>query len=342
MNEIKVSVLIPIYNHKIEYVTQCLESLQAQTMQDIEFILIDNGATQESKELIDFFVNKDTRFTAIHLEANKGYGVAMNIGIQQAKGEYIGIVESDDFVEPNMFEELYSVATQNDVDFAKSGWYKYKTVNNKPISKYTNPFKNLFTNKVFSITEQPEAIHTHPSLWSAIYKKTFIVDNNIKFLENPNGGYQDTSFNFKCFLLAKKIILLDKAYLYYRQDNENSSIYTKNKIFAVCDEFAEITQVLNKYPELKAIVNHQKLLLQFRTYIWNLKRIDTTHWDEFIAKFKQEFTEFKENGELTEEFFKETKKIGSELLLSNTKQFKFKYLMKRAFKHLSIKLGLRK
>lgn len=342
MSNIKVSVLTPIYNHKIEYVEQCLESLRNQTMQDIEFILIDNGATQESKELINYFINKDARFTVIHLETNKGYGVAMNIGIQQAKGEYIGIVESDDFVEPNMFEELYSVATQNDVDFVKSGWYKYQTVNNTSVSEYVTPFKNLFTNKVFSIIEQPEAINIQPSLWSAIYKKTFFTDNNIKFLENPNGGYQDTSFNFKCFLLAKRIMLLDKAYLYYRQDNENSSIHAKNKIFAVCDEFAEITQVLNTHPELKAIVNNQKLLLQFGTYIWNLKRIDTLHWDEFIAKFKQEFIEFKENGELTDEFFQKTKKKGSKILLSNTKLFKLKYLINRAFKHLCIKFGLKK
>ena len=121
MENIKISILTPIYNHKIEYVTQCLKSLQAQTMQDIEFILIDNGATQEAKELIEYFINKDSRFTAIHLETNQGYGVAMNIGIQQAKGQYIGILESDDFVEPNMFEELYSIALQNDVDFIKSG-----------------------------------------------------------------------------------------------------------------------------------------------------------------------------------------------------------------------------
>ena len=124
MNNLKVSVLTPIYNHKIEYVEQCLESLKNQTMQEIEFILIDNGATQESKDLIEKYVNLDSRFRAIHLEENQGYSGAMNTGFDNAKGEYVGIVESDDWVEENMFERLYELAKENDASLVKSCYYE--------------------------------------------------------------------------------------------------------------------------------------------------------------------------------------------------------------------------
>src|SRR5574344_262743 len=136
MTGIKVSVLTPLYCHDKKYVRKCLESLQVQTLNEIEFILIDNGANEDNKTLINEFQNKDSRFKVIHILDNKGYGPAMNTGLKSALGEYIGIVESDDFIAPNMYEELYNKAKENDVDICKSGFIPYYSDNRKVV-----PFK---------------------------------------------------------------------------------------------------------------------------------------------------------------------------------------------------------
>ena len=104
----RVSVLVPVYNVK-KYLRQCLDSLAAQTLDGIEFICIDDGSTDGCSEILDAYAEKDERFRVIHKE-NSGYGASMNVGLRAARGEYIGIVESDDWIAPTMYEELYKNA----------------------------------------------------------------------------------------------------------------------------------------------------------------------------------------------------------------------------------------
>ena len=104
----RVSVLVPVYNVK-KYLRQCLDSLAAQTLDGIEFICIDDGSTDGCSEILDAYAEKDERFRVIHKE-NSGYGASMNVGLRAARGEYIGIVESDDFADAEMFAALYDVA----------------------------------------------------------------------------------------------------------------------------------------------------------------------------------------------------------------------------------------
>ena len=105
---IKVSVLVPIFNVE-KYLVECLESFLAQKLKELEIICIDDGATDGSSEIVDAFAIRDERFRVIHKE-NSGYGKSMNLGLDEAQGEYIGIVESDDFVERDMFSALYEIA----------------------------------------------------------------------------------------------------------------------------------------------------------------------------------------------------------------------------------------
>ena len=104
----RVSVLVPVYNVKL-YLRQCLDSLVAQTMDDIEFICIDDGSTDGCSQILDAYAAKDARFHIIHKE-NSGYGASMNVGLRAARGEYIGIVEADDFADADRFASLYETA----------------------------------------------------------------------------------------------------------------------------------------------------------------------------------------------------------------------------------------
>lgn len=108
MKQPKVSVIIPVY--KVEkYLVQCLDSIVGQTLKDIEIIIVDEGDKDACRYIIDHYEQADKRVIAIH-EKNGGYGASVNKGFDIAKGEYIGIVESDDFIAPEMYEEMYNYA----------------------------------------------------------------------------------------------------------------------------------------------------------------------------------------------------------------------------------------
>lgn len=122
----KVSIVIPIYNVE-RYLRQCLDSVVNQTLKDIEIICVDDGSTDSSPDIIKEYVDKDPRVKVI-TKPNSGYGNSMNRGFDMAEGEYIGIVESDDYADPDMFEKLYEVASANDLDVVKSGFYFYYSI----------------------------------------------------------------------------------------------------------------------------------------------------------------------------------------------------------------------
>ena len=122
-NNIKVSIVVPIYNVE-KYLSQCLESLVNQSLKDIEIICVNDGSTDESAKIIDDFAKRDNRIKVITKE-NTGYGNSMNQGFDAASGEYLGIVESDDYADRNMFETLYNIAKNNDLDVVKSSYYFY-------------------------------------------------------------------------------------------------------------------------------------------------------------------------------------------------------------------------
>ena len=119
----KVSVVVPCYNVE-KYLPQCMDSIINQTLKDIEIICVNDGSTDSTLRILQKYAEKDKRIKIID-KANSGYGASMNKGFSEANGEYLGIVESDDWVEPDMFENLYNLAKSNDVDVVKSNFYFY-------------------------------------------------------------------------------------------------------------------------------------------------------------------------------------------------------------------------
>ena len=219
----------------------------------------------------------------------------MNRGFDMAEGEYIGIVESDDYAEPDMFEKLYSCSKENDLDACKSGFFFYYSVpeeKNIPskIASYIM-CKDVFcpTDDFKSLREQIEFFNIKPTIWSAIYKKEFVRENNIRFNETPGASFQDTSFNFKVWALAKRVKLLEECFLHYRQDNESSSINSASKVFCVCDEYREIEAFLEEHPDKKAKLDIVKNALKYNTYIWNYERLSEEKALEFLLVASEEF-----------------------------------------------------
>ena len=330
----KVSIIVPIYNVE-EYLRECLSSLINQTLRDIEIICINDGSTDTSLQILKEYQFKDKRIKVI-VKENSGYGASMNKGLEIASGEYIGIVESDDFADSKMFEDLYNLAKEKNADIVKSDWFEYTTSTNS--ARKTGKIALFPENKNFNVKDNPKILKIQPSIWSAIYKREFLTKNNIKFLETPGASYQDTSFNFKVLAAAKRIVFTNKAYLYYRQDNVNSSVKSKSKVYAICDEYEEITKFLNENKELKPYVNTYKLVKEYANYIWNLKRIAKEFRKEFIEKMSETFSIYRKNGEITTDFFKKVNRHDFNMLIGDAEKFEKHIIKKEHFKELRRKL----
>lgn len=119
----KVSVIIPVYNVE-NYLSECLDSVLNQTLEQIEILCINDGSTDSSAGILEKYQKQDSRLSVLN-RANSGYGSACNAGLRLAKGEYISIIEPDDFIDCKMFEDLYNLASTNEVDIIKSAFYEY-------------------------------------------------------------------------------------------------------------------------------------------------------------------------------------------------------------------------
>lgn len=257
---IKVSVLTPIYNHNIEYVRKCLDSLKNQTMQEIEFILIDNGATVESKKLIQEYICKDSRFKVVKLEKNQGYSGAINAGLVSCEGEYIGIVESDDWIEPQMYEVLYGIARKENVKLLKSLYYE----DSKNNHKFIFPYSSKIVNRKMPINKIPNVLYFHASPWSYLYKKDLLDNKKIKISEGIGNVGKDIGFVLKAFISAEELYITDKAFYHYNVENSNSSMKIKNVTYIIkmlSNEYANIDKWFvenNIEKSFKAFIDKRK------------------------------------------------------------------------------------
>lgn len=295
----KVTILIPIYNAEL-YLKECLDSVVNQTLKDIEIICINDGSTDNSLKILKEYEQRDSRIKIIS-KPNSGYGHTMNVGLDNATGEYIGIVESDDFASPDMFNSLYNYAKTNNVDIVKSNYYAYESTLGKNTFMEVLPKK--YYGRVISPIENHEVFRVRPSIWSAIYNFKMLKENDIRFTQTPGASYQDTAFNFKVWASAKRALLIKNAYLHYRIDNSDSSVKSSSKVFCVCDEYRSIEEFLNKNVERKTQFEKLKNSLKYETYRWNLERIAPEFKYAFIRQMSIEFKQAAQEENLSKNYF---------------------------------------
>ncbi|MDR0784852.1 MAG: glycosyltransferase [Treponema sp.] len=278
----KVSIIIPVYNVE-KYLKQCLDSVVSQTLRDIEIIVANDGSTDGCMDIITEYAEKDGRIRVID-KPNAGYGQTMNVGMAAARGEYIGIVEADDFVEAEMFEILYNAAAGNEAEVAKSNfWLYWSDPERKKLHKYFSQEEDgkVITPRTY---EGDSFFHRKPSIWSAIYKRKFLISNKIAFLETPGASFQDTSFTFKVYAAAERMVCLYDAFLYYRQDNESSSINNiDKKMYCVLDEYDEIERFLRTDGRKWKLAAIESAAF-YDTCIWNYEKLGIKRKYPFLKR----------------------------------------------------------
>ena len=298
----KVSILVPCYNVE-KYLKECLDSIVNQTLQDIEIICINDGSTDSTLDIIKGYAKKDKRFVVID-KKNEGYGKSMNRGLDKATGEYVGIVESDDWIEPDAFETLYTAAKTNKADLVKADFVFFDNDTRKETPCWSIGIAKELQIKVFCPTEQnPEIMWTgHPSIWTCLYSNKMLTDRHIRFAETPGAAFQDMGFKPKTFAAAKRFYYLPKVILHYRK-HANNSDKNNGKIFAVCDAHDDTDQWL--YDNRRDLSHLNKMLNQcrFSNYVWNLRRLSGQPKKEFRKRFTAEFKTYYEAGHLDKTYF---------------------------------------
>jgi len=308
-----VSIIIPIYNVE-RYLAQCLDSVVAQTLTEIEIICIDDGSTDSSSAILHDYAARDPRITVVTQE-NHGYGYALNRGIEQAVGDYVGIVESDDWVDPTMFAKLCQAARFAHADMAKCNYYKEWT-KVKPRRELYRTFTRNDDGHVISPRRFNDGalLRRDPAVWSAIYRRSFLHDNHIRCLETPGASFQDASFNFKALYLAERLVCVATPYVHYRQDNEASSINSTAKAYCVCDEYEEIERFLASLPEPDPDVENLFPLMLYDTFIWNYKRLDPTLKLPFLEVASHWFRRLLDEGKVEWSRFSEYKRLSFRMI----------------------------
>ena len=249
--DVKVSIIVPICNVE-KFLKKCLDSIEVQTLKDIEIICINDGSKDSSLDIIKSYSNRDSRFKIVDKE-NSGYGDSLNIGLSVASGKYIGIVESDDFIDPKMFETLFAVAEEKRADIVKSNFFLYWENGKDGNGGEINELHEISTIEEDRLVITPltyeggKIFSAKASIWSAIYNREYLNKNNICFLPTPGASFQDTSFTFKAFSSTDKMVLIHDAFLHYRQDNAGSSVNNLDKKkHCVLEEYAEIFDYIDK------------------------------------------------------------------------------------------------
>ncbi len=251
---IKVSVIIPVYNVEL-YLRECLDSIINQTLKEIEIICIDDNSTDNSYSILEEYSKKDSRIFLLRNNENMGIGYTRNFGQKQAKGDYIYFVDPDDYISLNFLEDLYNTAKKYDVDIVNTNnayhifepdkkieliWCSYN------INKSSDYLVEMnFDN--FQPTNNSYRIHF--TLWTKLFRRDFLISNNIFSPESREGIAYDADFVFRALLYCPSGAFNNKAIYFYRKHSQSivANINSKgSRIKYMLDNYTNTIKLFEK------------------------------------------------------------------------------------------------
>lgn len=326
----KVSIIIPVYNVE-QYLVECMESVVRQTLFDIEIICINDGSTDGSLEILKKYAERDRRILLVD-KKNEGYGVGMNIGLDKASGEYVGIVEPDDFVPLNMFEDLYKTASENDLDFVKADFYRFTRDAKNGDMKLT--YNHLDSsgesyNQVICPFEKPYVTGFIMNTWSGIYRREFLEKYHIRHNTTPGASFQDNGFFWQTFMYAERCMFLNKPYYMNRRDNPNSSVNDPGKVYCMNTEYAFIKDIFHqegneeRWERFKYWYNLKK----YKNYFFTVRRISEAFRREYVEAISKEMKQDAEASEVDKKILPTALRNQVELVMADPEGYYLKYAL---------------
>lgn len=245
----KVSLIIPVYNVE-DYVDRCLLSVEQQTCKELEVIIINDGSTDKSYEIVKKYVERNENFQCYTIE-NRGLGGARNYGLEKASGEYVCFLDSDDYIHSECIEIMLNKAKQNKSDIVVCNSCDV-TEDGTIISYYKNKYKKEVTN----VYEEPTILFNRVSAWGKLYKKELF--HELAFVNRE--WYEDMRMTPKLFLKAKAITYIENTLFYYVQRSgsimNNSKVERNIEIIRAFDDLISYFQKQGVYAQFKEVLEY--------------------------------------------------------------------------------------
>ncbi|WP_160686063.1 glycosyltransferase family 2 protein [Clostridium sp. C2-6-12] len=290
----KVSIIVPVYNAE-KYLKEMIASLYAQTLKEIEFIFIDDCSMDNSLDILYEFEKKDPdRVIIIKSDENQGPGGARNIGLKYASGEYIGFVDSDDYIKPEMYECMYNKAIENDCDLVECGYFSERK--NKDMMLWDKSMEGevSFDNRV-------KMFITCGFICTKLFKRNIIINSQIEFI--PKMRFEDIDFLNRVYCRIHKVGIVNKSLYYYRNNQESfTNKGNEMKYFDITNTFS-IKYLANMKKEnyyfmLRPVIESVVIGIWFdlfKTYVTKISQIDINFLYEIDKGIKQYVLDYGEN-----------------------------------------------
>lgn len=284
--EIRISVIVTVHNAE-KYIRECMESVLGQTFSGFEVLCMDGGSTDGTPQILRDFAKRDDRVRIVN-DANTSYGHKVNRGIEEAQGEYISVLESDDMYEPFMLEKLYEIAEQYHTDFVNADYTSFFDVNGKRIRQAVKMYPEDMCNRLIDYKAQPEAFGTITRYWTGLFRRAYLERENIRMNESPGASYQDMSFRFLTSILAQRAYHLDASVYLYRIDNPDSSMYDTTKTIVIAEEHEFLRQELIKRNITDCYIWHNAYQWKYTDFRGNMGHLKGAYRQELFERYLNE------------------------------------------------------
>ena len=297
----KVSVIIPIYQVE-RYLAESLQSVRAQSLQEIEIICVDDGSRDACPAMLDRAAAEDDRICVIHNE-NHGYGYSVNTGFRYAKGEYLAILEPDDKLPERALEILYTLAVHHDLDLVKGDYCELRSGTDgseQLVGARLHPSEALY-DRVFCAQEEPAALVTQICVWGGVFRRKMVEQFDITLSETPGASFQDVSLFYPTMLRSKKILYTHQITYLYRKDNPGASTQNRGKLYFADQEYIKALNYLQNISKDTRLTS-ALWCARWRGALGTLGRIDPSLIDEFLNYLRPLFERAEQQGFLRREY----------------------------------------
>lgn len=301
-----VSIVVTVHNSE-KYLEECLDSACGQTYQNIEIICVDGGSRDRSPDILKRYRDKDKRIKIIN-DANTSYGHKLNIGFEAAEGKYVGILESDDKLCLDMVENLYGIASRYGTDVAGGNVSRMFNYKGQQVEYGVKTYQDTSYYGRLIEKEKEPIQYAHGAVFASLYKKSFLMEKNIKVNETPGASFQDQGLSFLTDILAERAYYIDLPVYRYRVDNPGSSVYDDKKIFEIFWEMQFIETELKKRDIIRTDIWEEFWSLKYECYIGKMFTFSQEGRELFKNEFEKELRNDMRYGVLDKHMLDERKK----------------------------------
>lgn len=302
-DNIAVSVIMPSLNVE-PYIRLCIESVMRQTLKNIEIICVDAGSNDGTLEVLNQYSLIDKRIRIIHSDL-KSYGYQVNRGITEAKGKYVAVLETDDYVPENMYESLFQAAEKENLDVIKGDFYLFVGDGKEEKKEYKRIVYNDMSykrvlNKKELLDLEGRNLSNSMYIWAGLYNADFLLENSIFCQETKGASFQDNGFWFQVLMHVEKIRFINQPFYCLRRDNPNSSVMAKGKLYCMKEEYDYINKKIEFMTDIRERMRFKSLCsyYRFKNYIFTYNRIAEINRLGFLRMIQEEFLQLEKEGEL--------------------------------------------